>query len=178
MGLEQETAFPLAGPRLEDALKQDGYGNPPLEEGNEGSEGSDLQRRRANTAEDRLSEEDEGSEDTNMEEEMADSSEDDDEGVELEGEFASEGTREALLGNLQTLLDKKRAEEAGLANGAGGLSAHERRVLRMAETARKLEEENMGDKQWFMKGEAKAGMHTCCSQASLLLLQHRQRHCY
>ena len=52
------------------------------------------------------------------------------------------------------------------AGGAGGapdqapaqqLSSHERRVARMAERARALEAQNMGDKQWFLRGEANAG---------------------
>ena len=69
------------------------------------------------------------------------------------------GARDALLGSLQNLLDKKRAEEAGvsLAHGDAQMTAHERRLLRVSERARKLEEENMGEKQWFMQGEARAG---------------------
>lgn len=37
------------------------------------------------------------------------------------------------------------------------LSSHERRMARMAERARALEAQNMGDKQWFLRGEANAG---------------------
>ncbi|BDA50529.1 probable U3 small nucleolar ribonucleoprotein protein MPP10 at C-terminar half [Coccomyxa sp. Obi] len=41
--------------------------------------------------------------------------------------------------------------------GAGPLSTHERRMARMAERVRALEAENMGDKDWFMRGETSAG---------------------
>ncbi|EIE20541.1 Mpp10-domain-containing protein, partial [Coccomyxa subellipsoidea C-169] len=40
---------------------------------------------------------------------------------------------------------------------AGRLSTHERRMARMAERVQALEAQNMGDKEWFMRGEAKAG---------------------
>ena len=44
--------------------------------------------------------------------------------------------------------------------GAGSgeaMSAHERRVARMAERARALEAQNLVQKDWFMRGEAGAG---------------------
>ncbi|CAL8464926.1 g4461 [Coccomyxa elongata] len=41
--------------------------------------------------------------------------------------------------------------------GAGPLSTHERRMARMTERVRALEAENMGDKDWFMRGETSAG---------------------
>ncbi len=41
---------------------------------------------------------------------------------------------------------------------ARNLSAHERRMQRMAERARKLEAQNVGDKEWFMRGEADSGL--------------------
>jgi len=61
------------------------------------------------------------------------------------------------------MLDDKRAEEAGeeagggVAGSGGRLSAHEQRVARVAQRARRLEEENMGEKDWFMRGETKSG---------------------
>lgn len=67
------------------------------------------------------------------------------------------------------MLDDKRAEEdadGGPVGAAGGkLSAHEQRVARMAQRARRLEEENMGEKDWFMRGETKAG---ACLSSSLV----------
>lgn len=45
--------------------------------------------------------------------------------------------------------------------GAGPLSTHERRMARMAERVRALEAENMGDKDWFMRGETSAGVLAC-----------------
>ena len=52
------------------------------------------------------------------------------------------------------------AEDEGGGNGgrtaAGAVSAHERRMARMAERTRRLEEENLGEKEWFMRGEAGA----------------------
>ena len=144
-----------AGPRLEDALAQEGLSKQLMEDGTE----------------DYLSEENEDA--ARMDAEHSENAEEEEEEEESEendptlGQPGSEDAREALLGSLQTLLDKKRAEEAGLGDkqDVEGLSAHERRVLRMAERARKLEEENMGDKQWFMRGEAKAGEDTCHLQA-------------
>ena len=41
---------------------------------------------------------------------------------------------------------------------ARALSAHERRMQRMAERARRLEEQNVGEKEWFMRGEAGSGV--------------------
>lgn len=37
------------------------------------------------------------------------------------------------------------------------MSAHERRMKRMAERAKVLEQRNIGDKEWFMQGETHAG---------------------
>ena len=45
---------------------------------------------------------------------------------------------------------------AGGRTAGGVASAHERRMARMAERARRLEEENLGEKEWFMRGEAGA----------------------
>lgn len=56
---------------------------------------------------------------------------------------------------------------------ARALSAHERRLQRMAERARKLEEQNVGEKEWFMRGEAGSGVQpSACvpGPASLLLM--------
>ena len=57
----------------------------------------------------------------------------------------------------------------------GTASAHERRMARMAERARRLEEENLGEKEWFMRGEAGAREtppHVCLSlsEGTLTLL--------
>lgn len=105
-------------------------------------------------------EESEGDERDAAEEEGSEAGSDEDQDLEIdEGEADA---REALMGSLQNLLDQKRAEEAGgkgtpTAADIAGMSAHERRVARMADRARKLEEENLGEKQWFMRGEARAG---------------------
>ena len=145
-----------AGPSLEDALAKEGEGELP-----ENDVEDDVPRE---AHPDGLpSEEDEDSEGTHREEDLDEASAEEegeeDKDLEALGGPDSEAAREALLGNLQVLLERRRREEAG---GGGktdleGLSAHERRVLRMAERAHKLEEENMGVKQWFMRGEAKAG---------------------
>ena len=148
-------AYP--GPRLEDALAQQGAGKLPEDDDQEDV----LQERHSDSLH---SDDEEASEGMQMEDQLEDALIDgeegeDDEGLEDLGEPGSEDARKALLGDLQVLLDKKRAEEGGARGKTDleGLSAHERRVLRMAERARKLEEENMGQKQWFMRGEAKAG---------------------
>ena len=54
---------------------------------------------------------------------------------------------------------------------ARNLSAHERRMQRMAERARKLEAQNVGDKEWFMRGEADSGLclYSMLSTARALL---------
>lgn len=36
-------------------------------------------------------------------------------------------------------------------------------MMRMAERVRALEGQNMGDKEWFMRGEANSGAHPCTS---------------
>jgi len=85
------------------------------------------------------------------------------------------GDRAQLLGTLQRMLDDKRAEE-----GAGGegdeteeagrkLSGHEQRLARMGQRARRLEEENMGEKDWFMRGETKSGQHIGSTENADLL---------
>lgn len=53
------------------------------------------------------------------------------------------------------------------------LSAHQRRLLKVAERARRLEEENLGNKEWYMTGEAGAGAllnHACNASQSTLLV--------
>lgn len=63
--------------------------------------------------------------------------------------------QEMLLSTLRGLVEERKAEETKVLEG---MSAHERRVKRMAERARKLEEENMGEKDWHMRGETRAGV--------------------
>jgi len=41
--------------------------------------------------------------------------------------------------------------------GAAALSAHERRLARMAARIARMEEANMGEREWFLRGEAGAG---------------------
>ena len=60
------------------------------------------------------------------------------------------------------------------AQEARNLSAHERRMQRMAERARKLEAQNVGDKEWFMRGEADSGLSLVLSQVVLLHSLHKQ----
>ena len=50
--------------------------------------------------------------------------------------------------------------------GAGPLSTHERRMARVAERVRALEAQNMGDKDWFMRGETSAGVLAALSAYS------------
>ena len=50
------------------------------------------------------------------------------------------------------------AEAPGAAGAEGaGLSAHERRLARMAARIARMEEANMGEREWFLRGEASAG---------------------
>ena len=65
----------------------------------------------------------------------------------------------------------QRAHE-GRMQEAQALSAHERRLQRMAERARKLEEQNVGEKEWFMRGEAGSGAQpSACVPGPASLLQ-------
>lgn len=75
-------------------------------------------------------------------------------GEEREVDDDSDG-QEQLLSTLRKMIDTKKAEEM---KSHENMSAHERRVLRVAERARKLEAENMGEKDWHMKGETRAGL--------------------
>lgn len=81
---------------------------------------------------------------------MAEASDADNEGFIIDGEGRGLGTTEAS-GSFKKLLEAGVKEE--------GLSGHERRMLRIAERARKLEQENIGEKEWYMRGEAGAGPH-------------------
>lgn len=49
------------------------------------------------------------------------------------------------------------ADEAGPGADRAGLSQHERRQARLQERIARLEAENIGEKDWFLKGEAGAG---------------------
>ena len=49
------------------------------------------------------------------------------------------------------------ADEAAPAPDRAGLSQHERRQARLQERIAHLEAENIGEKDWFLKGEAGAG---------------------
>ena len=63
--------------------------------------------------------------------------------------------------------DEGEGEDAGAAAGPGAasrggaagaaLSTHERRLARMAARIARMEEENMGEREWFLRGEAGAG---------------------
>ena len=62
--------------------------------------------------------------------------------------------QEQLLSTLRSLIDQKKEEEA---KGQTSKTAHELRQARIAEKARRLEEENMMAKDWHMRGEVRAG---------------------
>lgn len=80
---------------------------------------------------------------------------DDDEAGEGDMGGPSAGQQEGYLGEASLPLDA--------AQEAKNLSAHERRMQRMAERARRLEEQNVGEKEWFMRGEADSGnKHPLC----------------
>ena len=49
------------------------------------------------------------------------------------------------------------ADEAAPRPDRAGLSQHERRQARLQERIARLEAENIGEKDWFLKGEAGAG---------------------
>lgn len=69
---------------------------------------------------------------------------------EAEEEHTDEGERE----------DAAAAEPGGAQRGGAAgaaLSTHERRLARMAARIARMEEENMGEREWFLRGEAGAG---------------------
>ena len=76
--------------------------------------------------------------------------EEDEEADEEAEEESEEAAQEGFLGEASVPLSAAQEER--------DLSAHERRMQRMAERARKLEEQNVGDKEWFMRGEADSGL--------------------
>ena len=87
----------------------------------------------------------------------------DEEGIEAEARLNgqeedddSDG-QERLLSTLRGLIDQKKAEEAKQGKYMEDMTAHERRQLKIADRARKLEEENMGEKDWHMRGEMRGG---------------------
>ena len=55
--------------------------------------------------------------------------------------------------------DEEGEEDEGPGDDITGQSKHERRQARMRARIAALEEANMGDKDWFMRGEAKGGAH-------------------
>ena len=67
--------------------------------------------------------------------------------------------------------DEGGGEDAGAAAGLGGaarggaaraaLSTHERQLARMAARIARMEEANMGEREWFLRGEAGAGAPLC-----------------
>lgn len=56
--------------------------------------------------------------------------------------------------------DEGEDAEAAAGGRVSAQSKHERRQARMRERIAALEEANMGDKDWFMRGEAKGGEGT------------------
>ena len=93
-----------------------------------------------------------------------DEEDEDEEGIEAETRLNereeedddSDG-QERLLSTLRGLIDQKKAEEAKQGKSMEDMTAHERRQLKIADRARKLEEENMGEKDWHMRGEMRGG---------------------
>lgn len=148
-----------AGPRYEDAAADRGRQSNAVQDG---TDGTDLNEEQIDNLE-----ESPASGSTDLGDEVDPAAQEDLVGADYVGEIGD--AHGALMEGLQTLLEQKRAEEAG-AQGLSkadqsSMSAHERRVARMAERARKLEEENLGEKQWFMRGEAKAGVQPSSSLA-------------
>ena len=75
-----------------------------------------------------------------------------DEDDQEEGEQDGDGTAGLLEGFLG-----EASVPVTAAQDAQSLSAHERRMQRMAERAQHLEQQNVGEKEWFMRGEAGSG---------------------
>lgn len=92
-----------------------------------------------------------GGEDPGEEEEAEEEGALGEDASEVEEEGTDEGERE----------DAGAAAEPGSAQRGGGasaaLSTHERRLARMAARIARMEEENMGEREWFLRGEAGAG---------------------
>ena len=82
---------------------------------------------------------------------------------EEEGEEGEEG---GAAGQLEGFLGEA-SVPASAAQEAQSLSAHERRMQRMAERAQRLEQQNVGEKEWFMRGEAASGARLQQSDLSL-----------
>ena len=95
----------------------------------------------------------------------------DDDGGEDFGEDEEEDEEEEGLGRDAFEVEEEDTDEgergdAGAAAEPGGaqrtaagaaLSTHERRLARMAARIARMEEENMGEREWFLRGEAGAG---------------------
>ena len=79
-----------------------------------------------------------------------------DEGDEDDEEEGEEGDGGGAAGQLEGFLGEA-SVPATAAQEAQSLSAHERRMQRMAERAQRLEQQNVGEKEWFMRGEAGSG---------------------
>ena len=101
-----------------------------------------------------------------------------DEGGNEKEEEGEEGEDEGAAGQLEGFLGEA-SVPASAAQEARSLSAHERRMQRMAERARRLEQQNVGEKEWFMRGEAGSGARLQPSGLSSqsfvsAVFQHRQ----
>ena len=86
--------------------------------------------------------------------ELALSADEGDEDDQDDGEGSDDG---GAAGHLEGFLGEA-SVPATSAQEAQHLSAHERRMQRMAERAQRLEQQNVGVKEWFMRGEAGAGV--------------------
>ena len=79
-----------------------------------------------------------------------------DEGGEDGEEEEEQGKGGGAAGQLEGFLGEASVPVTA-AQEAQSLSAHERRMQRMAERAQRLEQQNVGEKEWFMRGEAGSG---------------------
>ena len=92
-----------------------------------------------------------------------------DEGDEDDQEQGEAGDDGGAAGHLEGFLGEASVPVTA-AQAAQNLSAHERRMQRMAERAQRLEQQNVGEKEWFMRGEAGSGArlkHSDLSSQSL-----------
>ncbi|CAK0787054.1 hypothetical protein CVIRNUC_010270 [Coccomyxa viridis] len=80
-----------------------------------------------------------------------------DEGGEDGEEEEEQGKGGGAAGQLEGFLGEASVPVTA-AQEAQSLSAHERRMQRMAERAQRLEQQNVGEKEWFMRGEAGSGV--------------------
>ena len=102
-----------------------------------------------------------------------------DEGDEDDEEEGEEGDDGDAAGQLEGFLGEASVPVTA-AQEARSLSAHEQRMQRMAERAQRLEQQNVGEKEWFMRGEAGSGerlQHSDLGAVALPSAEIQQEQC-